>query len=112
MRKEWYIKVGEEPEGPYSKWDLKRDRRVMPYTLAWRVGMPNWLPIREIPELKSIFEDSGPTPAGTEPEEVEAKETPGPERILEMNQEPNYFYYILMALALIILIFLYFQYIR
>jgi hypothetical protein len=110
MRKEWYIKLKDRTEGPLTKLDLKMDPRVTPDTLAWRSGMPDWLPIEDIPELKDIFEEAAPPPEHFEAKQTESDESLGPERIMEMSPDPNYFFYVILVVVLIILIFVYSQY--
>lgn len=109
MRKEWYIRIEGASEGPYSISDLKKDPRLTPDTLAIREGMQNWLPIKDIPELKEIFEEKK---TGTEEEKKpeEEEEVAGPERILEMSPDPNYLFYIILVVVLIVLLFLFFNY--
>lgn len=53
----WYIQINGEKLGPYSFQDLKRNWKITPDTLAWREGFVNWLPLRDILELKDLFKD-------------------------------------------------------
>jgi hypothetical protein len=106
MEKIWYIRFGSIQEGPYSVRDLKRDPRVKPDHLVWRKGFTQWVPIRNVRELKEVFEDE------ERPEEEENKDLPATrfqldELALDMNQEPPHFYYwyifILLALLAVVL---------
>ncbi|MBA2369605.1 MAG: DUF4339 domain-containing protein [Candidatus Protochlamydia sp.] len=57
MKKEWYILIDNQKEGPYTAVDLKTHLKVTPDTLAWKEGFKEWTPVRYIPELKFIFEE-------------------------------------------------------
>ncbi len=103
MEKIWFIIIDGKKEGPYSIGNLKRHLRLTPDTLAWREGLTQWLPIRQIPELKELFADEQP--------EESAEEEPAPapavakadEDALALRYEPPYFYFWLVVGALIIL---------
>ncbi len=58
MLKEWYILIAEKQEGPYSIADLRKDSRITPDTMVWKQGFEKWLPMRDVPELKNLFEDA------------------------------------------------------
>ncbi|WP_226987465.1 MULTISPECIES: DUF4339 domain-containing protein [Parachlamydia] len=57
-RQEWWIKLNEVSEGPFSINQLRYDPRVTPDTLVWKKGFEKWIPIREVKELKDLFVDS------------------------------------------------------
>jgi len=101
MKRVWYIKIEKEPEGPFSVDELRWDTRLTPDTLAWRNGMSTWLPIRQIPELASLFEKE---------KSSMSKKAEGGEKVLTLNSDPQQLYYGLIALALFILILIYFFY--
>ncbi len=103
MEKVWYIKIEEEPEGPYSFEELQWDSRITLDTLAWREGMPQWLPIREITELAFLF-------VKPDQDQEEESEPQGDGRVLTLSHEPQFQYFLIVALVIIVLIFLYFQY--
>jgi len=104
MDKIWYIKIEEEPEGPYSVEELRWDSRVSPSTLAWREGMPAWLPMRQIPELVVLFSDEDDSGSG-------AEEGQGGEKVLTLDPDPQRSYYVFILVALLVIILLYFLYI-
>lgn len=54
---EWFVKLKGKKRGPFTVVELKQLDELTPDTLAWKEGMPKWLPIRDIPELKILFED-------------------------------------------------------
>lgn len=109
MNKIWYIEIDGKLEGPYSVRDLKCDIRVSPDTLAWKKGFAKAVPIRNIPELKTLFQDEAPI-----------EESPGEKRsfpdfaalkgdqevALDMRMEP-FKWWILILLVLAILFFSY-----
>jgi hypothetical protein len=49
---DYYYADGDQQHGPVSIEDL-RALKLPPDTLAWREGLPDWVPIRSIPELAS-----------------------------------------------------------
>lgn len=57
MEFEWFIVWEGKQQGPYTFRELQRMEGLTPETLAWREGMSEWLPIREIPELKDLFKE-------------------------------------------------------
>ncbi|CDR33333.1 DUF4339 domain-containing protein [Criblamydia sequanensis] len=52
----WYLFIDDREEGPYSKAELKFDRRITPSTLARKEGSLSWLPISFYKELEDLFE--------------------------------------------------------
>jgi hypothetical protein len=104
MEKIWFIIIDGKKEGPYHVGNLKRHVRLTPDTLAWREGLPKWLPIRQIPELKNIFKDEASS------ENAEEDITPvvpstvkTDEETLALSYEPPSFYFWVFIGALIIL---------
>lgn len=96
MERVWYIRVEKEAEGPFAVDELKMDPRITLRTLAWKRGMPLWLPIAAIPELaKALFDK----------EEAEVKS--GNDAVLTLDQEllPPNLLWILLAILLLILFF-------
>lgn len=103
MKKEWYIRIEERTEGPYSLEELQDDPRITLTTLAWKEGMARWLPIYQIPELTKLFIK----PKKRKIEEIEPAE--GDVTTLTLQLDPSY--YILWALLfLILLLYVYYQY--
>lgn len=54
----WYIRIAEGIEGPFSKEQLKRDPRLTPDTYVWRAGFAKWKKIRDVAELRDLFEEN------------------------------------------------------
>lgn len=106
MEKIWYIRFGSIQEGPYSVQDLKRDPRVKPDHLVWKKGFSHWIPIRDVLELKVVFEDDEPVEEETN-KELPATRIQMDELALDMRQEPPHFYYwyifILLALLAVLM---------
>ncbi len=101
MDKIWYIDLAGKKEGPFSLLELRRDERITPDTLVWREGLKKWMPIREVAELKSVFEDSEEKiPLIPEPKEkVEGNE----EIVLDFkDNNPQYIYWLLLALLVVL----------
>lgn len=103
MDKIWFIKVEEKAEGPFSVEELRWDPRISPNTMAWREGMPVWLPMHKIPELAQLFEEDESSSQG-------AEDPQGGEKVLTLNTDPQPLYYIYLLIALLIVILLYFFY--
>lgn len=96
MNKEWFILIDNVKEGPYSTEDLRADRRLTPDTLVWKQGFETWVPVRSVPELKSLFEERK-----SEPEEEEPAIPSLPKNdTLAISMEPPYFW-ILIALIVV-----------
>lgn len=103
MEKIWFIIINEKEEGPFSILELKCDERITPDTLAWTEGLPEWLPMRKIPELKELFKDEP-----TEEEKDTIPYTPPPineDEVLALRKDPPFFNF-WMAMALFIIFYL------
>lgn len=102
MYKEWFIFIENKKEGPFSFQDLKKDLRITPDTWVWKKGFTNWKKIREVEELKELFEEE--KPAEEEEEEVEKKKKRLPfskgEIALDMQGDPSFWFWILILILL------------
>jgi hypothetical protein len=103
MEKIWYLLMDGEEEGPYSVLDLRRHRRVTPDTLVRRAGQKKWLRIRDVRELKKVFQDA---------EDSSAPSKKGSSRTCEdgtlaMNYDPPSFLFWLLLMLLILLYAIY-----
>lgn len=99
METEWYVMLGGKQSGPYSIEELLKIEEITPDTLAWRKGMMKWLLIRDIPELKRLFEDKNQLPLIPDPL-VPAAETE--DLTMSFPQtEPPLFYWFLFLMVLI-----------
>lgn len=58
MERCWFVLIRKEKKGPFSVNELRAMAEITPDTLAWKEGFLSWRPIREIPELKELFEES------------------------------------------------------
>lgn len=94
----WFIWDGAS-QGPFSVKQLSRDPRVTPDTLAWRVGMERWRPMRQIPELEILFKD--PETVETSSPEVIGGEGEGESVLTFTCQEPPWLFWILLALLVV-----------
>lgn len=110
MEKIWFILINGYKEGPYNLIDLKGDSRITPDTLIWKQGFKKWVPIRNVSELKAVFEDS------TEHKEDEdggqkdvkklSKKRIQDDEVIALRSEPP-FTYLWLFIALILLYALY-----
>jgi hypothetical protein len=107
MKKEWYIIIDDQKEGPYTPIDLKIHPKVTPDTLAWKEGLKEWIAIRFISELKFIFEDeSSVKPVKVEPVKTSA-DLISDEATLTLKQDPfQYFLWILLFSVLLLYLIL------
>ena len=104
MDKIWYLAYNGKQEGPYSLSDLKKDARITPDHFVWKEGFDGWKKIRDVPELKELFQDQEKTKNDEEPLEGSKK---GPfaqdELVLEMGGPPSVFW---IFIAVIIIAYL------
>lgn len=56
-KKEWFIKTDNQKEGPFSISELKIHPHLTPDTWVRKIEWQDWLPARQVPELKVLFED-------------------------------------------------------
>lgn len=101
MDKIWFIIVDHQIEGPYSFFDLQRDARLTPDTMVWREDFENWLPIHQVPELKTLFEDSHDSQPETEEAEIIKTPFQKDEVIALRSDPPSNYLWILLALILL-----------
>jgi predicted Zn finger-like uncharacterized protein len=62
----WHVAINDVPVGPMRREDVARrvaSGAVGPESLAWREGLDDWLPMRQIPELAALLGTSMPAPA-------------------------------------------------
>lgn len=104
MEKIWYIDIQGKREGPFSVFDLRRDERITPDTLVWKEGFTNWKPIRQVPELKDLFEDAKPLDE-MDPHNFDrngAKTSPIEGEIaLDIRKGPPYFFWLFFFLVVL-----------
>lgn len=101
MDKIWYIDVAGKTEGPFSILELRGDERLTPDTLVWKEGFKRWIPIREVAELKAVFEDSEEKIPLIP--ELESKIEPDEEIVLDLkDNNPNYVYWLILGLIVIL----------
>ncbi len=54
MAAAWYYSVGEEKLGPVTLLELRgmlAGKQLMPSDLVWKEGLPDWQPVRDVPEI-------------------------------------------------------------
>lgn len=96
LKKTWFVWLDGQEEGPCSVAELRCNPKVTPDTLARKIDSKEWKPIREIPELQELFEDS--KPIILEPEEKKAIE--GDELTLTL-QDPSPFWLWLLVIVIV-----------
>jgi len=100
MEKIWYILIDGKKEGPYSVSDLRRHFRVTPDTLVWKEGFAVWVPLRQVPELKAVFEDE--KQGEEEDTSLVKKVTPESELVLAMRREPPSLWFWLLITCIVL----------
>ncbi len=110
MDKVWYITFDnnrenpEHKEGPYAIFDVKTHPKVTPDTLVWKEGFTQWVPLREITELHSIFEDQQTDSIDTPIiQGLPKKPLLGEDEIVTLPYEPPTFYFWIFIALLIAL---------
>lgn len=105
MLKEWFISIDGKQEGPFTALELKRHPFVTPDTLVWRQGLPSWIAIRYIPELKEVFKDepdSEPTEERIKPTKHVFPDLKQQEDTLTVERDPFQFFIWLLIIAIIL----------
>jgi len=105
MPKEWYIYILGNIEGPFDFLELRRHPDVTPETLVWKEGFENWVPIREVEELKRVFEDA--EDIHEEPVEPFSVKPVGEDEVLTLQYEPFHWFVWLFIILMVILYVLY-----
>jgi uncharacterized protein (TIGR00266 family) len=73
---QWYLSYNSQQYGPYDDVEARTHAAANPNGYAWRDGMANWLPIRQVPELLG---GAAPAPVATPqaaPAQVQAVAAP------------------------------------
>ncbi len=97
--KVWYAWLEGKEVGPMSAAALRATPGVTPETFVRKEGEKNWKPLREVAELKGLFEDSRPYQAkpALPKERIESDELTA-----DMSQDPPPF--LLWFLAVLIVL--------
>ncbi|MGB0638696.1 MAG: SPFH domain-containing protein [Myxococcota bacterium] len=64
---EFFVHLNGQQMGPYPMATLKQGAESGQFTgdtPVWRQGMGEWVPAKQVPELQSLFQSSGPPPFG------------------------------------------------
>jgi len=67
---EWHVAIDDQPVGPIHRDEVARKiaaGALGPDSLAWREGLDDWMPIRDIPELIVLCRTAGPVAAAVLP---------------------------------------------
>src|SRR5688500_5614936 len=62
---QWFVGVKDEPQGPLSGAEVEariKTRKLRADSLAWREGMLEWTPLKDITRFKSLFKSPPPLP--------------------------------------------------
>lgn len=94
----WFIRVTDQAEGPFTKAELKIDLRLTPDTLVRREGFSFWRPIKEVEELKDLFDETAPDQTDL----LQIQTPPDEELALQIQKEPPYFLFWVLVLVVAI----------
>lgn len=104
--KEWYVYVLGNIEGPFDIMELRRHPEITPETLVWKEGFDDWVPIREVKELKSVFEDA--ESLHDKPiKPFSKKKLPADDEVLTLQYEPFHWFIWLFIIIMVMLYVLY-----
>lgn len=115
MEKVWYIGIQDKVEGPFTLDELLSDKRITLDTLVWKEGFSNWLPVRDVPELKGFFTKEA---VSNEPESDEdganknsdAEALLREELVLRYSEDfPPFFLWLIIMICLLLYIFYHLQ---
>lgn len=114
MNKIWFVLIDGKREGPWSFEELKGDARISPDTFVWKEGFEDWKKIRDVPELKDLFNEdaAGQETDSNEGDEVDgglAVTKPAQGELTLAMQEPPYLLWILIALIALLYVILQLQ---
>lgn len=109
LKKEWYILIHNQQEGPYTIQDLKNDYRFNPDTLVWKFGFSQWVSARSVVELEEVFVDeSDEAGSPDENSQVIKPDLSRDEATLALQPDP-YQYFLFLLLALLIFLYALYQ---
>jgi len=98
MEKIWFIHLNNKTEGPFTIIELKIDKRLTPDTLVWKEGFDGWKRIKEVEELKDLFEEEELTPS----DELPLGSLPSDSEItLGIQKEPPFLLFWVIVLMLV-----------
>lgn len=100
----WFVDFAGKVEGPFSEIDLKKDDRITPDLYVWHEGWAEWKRLREVPELKVIFQDVRSKDEEEEDEVNGAKAPSAPqdELTIDYGEDPPYFIWFLIVILLLV----------
>jgi len=104
--KEWYIQVFKKEEGPFTLLELRADRRITPDTLVWKEGFENWVPARDVEELKVLFEEEK-KPSSAEIIRPFADDTSKTDDVLALEYDPKQWFTWLIIIIAVLLYVIY-----
>lgn len=104
MIKEWFIFINGIQQGPYTLLELRHHDDVTPDTLVWKEGFVDWIPIRNVPELKEIFKDEQePTPIEIKGFKKKLGDLNQDQEALALQRDPTQFFLWLVIILLFII---------
>lgn len=98
MKREWYLLVGKEKEGPFTLNELLAKKEFTKESWVWKEGMKEWKRAKDVPALAFFFEKEKEELK----EEVQAKAPVEDLTLAISSSEPPWFllFIILLVVAL------------
>lgn len=113
--KEWYVRIGDAEEGPFTIAELRSHPQLNRDTLVWKEGFDDWIPIRRVWELRNLFKDEDADSVADEEDDEKEGNFPAqlsPDGlVIDMRGEepPGYMWVLLCILAAIYLAYKLYQ---
>lgn len=102
MKREWFLLVGREKEGPFTLNELIERKEFTKESWVWKDGMKEWKRAKDVPELAFIFEKEQ-----EELKEEARSKAPVEDLTLSIsNSEPPWF--LLFITLLVVLLYVWF----
>lgn len=113
MKKIWFVDIDDKLYGPFTVAELRNFPGLTPDTLIWRKGLLTSIPLRHIPELQEIFEDSEPLNPGSESKPKQSKVLltrtgAADEMALDLGGAPPSWLFALLMALIFLLLFMHF----
>lgn len=107
MDKVWYLLIDQKEEGPYSLKELRFDKRLTLETLVWKEGFPDWVPLKNIKELRKLVESPNGKNNNEKDGEIQKGMNSQSELALESSFDPNPLFLLILLIILLISYLLY-----
>lgn len=90
METEYWIIVGEQPTGPYTRAQLQTTPGFTPDTMVWYESLTDWIPASQVAALSDLCQAA--EPVSGMPQVPDGDAVPGMPPIAEPEAEPTFSY--------------------